>query len=442
MKIFAVEDEDSVRSALKLLLSKHEVQWFDDSADLVELSRDSGAEEPALILYDLRSARDPQGTNSLASLPLMRRRWPAAELVVQSGVDEVDTMRSCLALGAGRFVLKEHLALEIPALLTRLEGRQELRAQLNSKFVGDSLPALQLKREILNLRGEPADILIEGETGSGKEVCAEFLHAGGPWVTVNAAAIPRELFEAEFFGAEKGAYTGANTSRAGHFERAHGGTLFLDEVQSLPLDLQAKLLRVLETRCFQRVGSSAERPFRARVLAAANVPLREAVQRGQFREDLYYRLSSLTLRIPPLRFRADDIHPLVMHFLAEFDATRTKRLTSAGLQVLLSYEWPGNVRELRNFIRTAVAKIVMPIWDAPELMSLLVSSEQKVVSPAMDQSGFRVEMSRGLDENTAALEKFLLGQALRGKTNAAACAELKMSRSRFYEKLKQYGFTS
>jgi len=303
----------------------------------------------------------------------------------------------------------------------------------------------QLKRDLLDLRFQTSvDVLIEGETGSGKELCARALHSGGPFVAVNMSAVPAELFESEFFGAEKGAYSGSVQSRSGHFEAAGAGTLFLDEIQSLSLAHQAKLLRVLETRSFARVGSSQERPFRARIVSASNQRLREAVAKGNFREDLYYRLAPLALQVPPLRLRYKDITLLAKSFVRDFDESRSKSFTEVGLRYLEhGYDWPGNVRELRGLVRNLCIKSPIPKLDEPEIRALLEGAEDTgshVPAAAHSEGpGFQINWSASFDENVETLEKHLLTETLKKLKSVDARERLKLARSRYYEKVKQYG---
>ncbi len=225
-------------------------------------------------------------------------------------------------------------------------------------LVGTSPAMRDVFRKIALYAPSTATVIVTGETGSGKELVARALHddgprAGGPYVAVNCTAISQELLESELFGHEKGAFTGALRSHKGRFERAHRGTLFLDEIGDMPLQTQAKLLRVLETGRIERVGAEAEIPVDVRVVCATHVPLEQAVAAGRFRADLYHRLAVLRIHLPPLRQRADDIPLLVEHFLAELNARygrRIERLTGEALALLESYLWPGNVRELRNVL--------------------------------------------------------------------------------------------
>ena len=445
MRIAVVEDDSLVREGFGLLLKGHDVEWFVDALEFVRrlpTTRGGGAGFD-LILLDLRSANDPEGSFSLGAIAEIRRSVPEAELVIQSGVSDVATMRACVRNGASRFLLKEHLGDEVPSILARLAELRGLRETLRAELVGESPVMLALRRELAALRFENVDVLVEGETGSGKELCARALHGGGPLVALNVSAIPPDLFEAEFFGAEKGAYTGAQQTRIGALESAGHGTLFLDEIQSLAPAHQAKLLRVLEARRYTRVGSTTERPFRARVVSASNVNLREAVQKGAFREDLYYRLAPVTIHVPPLRVRGEDVARLAKAFLAELDPKGTKSFTAEALAYLQhSYDWPGNVRELKGLVRGLLIRSRIPKIDAEEIAEALAAEEGATpvsVPSGSSATGFAPDWTQGFDANVAAFEKFLLEAALRGITTTEAREKLRLPRSRFYEKLKVYG---
>ena len=446
LKIFLVEDELAVRTSLQALCRGHRLEFFESALDLAETE----SEDPDLVLMDLCSPKDPDGAKSIDLIPALRRRFALSEFVIQSGVEDAARMRACIRAGADRFVSKTHLREEIEALIARQQEITLLRDELAKTIVGDSVVMRQLRRDLLKLRLQASvDVLIEGETGSGKELCAQALHAGNePFVAINASAIPADLFEAEFFGAEKGSYTGANAARIGHFEAAGSGTVFIDEVQSLSLAHQSKLLRVLETRRFLRVGSSQERPFRARVVSASNRNLREEVAKGNFREDLYYRLAPISVAVPPLRARQGDIPKLAQLFLRDFDTVGSKRFTPNGLRALeANYDWPGNVRELRGFVRKVVLKSEIPLLDAPEIENLLAESDVHVVDPGTASSSTsgskpavaHIDPTLGFDGNIAHFEKVLLEHALLGRSTTEARDFLQMPRSRFYEKLKIYG---
>ena len=445
LKIVVVEDDPLMQMSFRALIKTHETTYFENLNQF--LAADFSNRTVDLILLDLCNSTDPNGSITVSRIPEVHARFNDSELVIQSGVSEVGIMRACVKNGASRFILKDHVADELPSLLERqLEFRKQ-REELDSILKGHSDVMKRLKRELFALRFEAhVDVLVEGETGSGKELCAKALHVEGPFVAVNVSAIPSELFESEFFGSEKGAFTGASQARAGYFESAANGVLFLDEIQSLAPAHQSKLLRVLETRRFTRVGSSVEKPLRARIVSASNINLRESVAKGKFREDLFFRLAPIGLQIPPLRVRGDDIQLLAQNFLREFDTTDKKRFTPAGLDYLKTqYDWPGNVRELRGLVRSLVIKSPIPLLDAPEIQEAL-GREGLASTPHLSQvgsqsgGGFAIDWNQGLDANVERLEKHLLEEILRQAPKSTEARDrLGLARSRFYEKVKQYG---
>lgn len=442
LRIVVVEDDPLMQQSFGILLKGQHHKIFKNLREF--FAAEASKENFDLILLDLRHDEDPDGAETLSRVSELRARFSEAELVIQSGLADVAAMRTCIRQGASRFILKEHIGDEVPVLITRLQEIRNLRRQLDHDIIGRSLVMKQLKRDLLDLKFQSAvDVLIEGETGSGKELCARALHNGDPFMAVNVSAIPNDLFESEFFGSEKGAFTGSGQARAGYFESAATGTLFLDEVQSLSLSHQAKLLRVLETRRFTRVGSTQERNFKARVVSASNRSLKEAVAKGQFREDLYYRLAPLTVQLPPLRLRGEDVVLIADTLLAEIDRSHTKSFTSEALEFLRCYDWPGNVRELRGLIRSLVIKSPIPKLDAPEMREILGLGGDSEIRMNMGAStgheNFHVDWSKGFDANVEDLERYLLTETLKKVKSSEAREKLGLARSRYYEKVKQYG---
>ncbi len=312
-------------------------------------------------------------------------------------------------------------------------------------LVGNSHPMRQVGHIIRMVGGRRATVLITGETGTGKEVAARALHLAGPrrrapLVAVNCSALPENLLESELFGHVRGAFTGAHQSRTGRFEQAHGGTLFLDEIGEMPLDLQAKLLRVLQEREFQRLGSSETVRVDIRVVAATNCNLAERIEDGRFREDLFYRLNVVPIHMPPLRVRSEDIPALAWHFTRAICAAERlslKRLTGDALDHLCAYAWPGNVRQLENAVEMAIAlsgeRLALNASDFPlpqARVRAAVPAEFPVV-PVPDG---------GLDyERTLALiERSILEQALQktGGNKKAAAQMLRLKRTTLSAKVR------
>jgi transcriptional regulator with GAF, ATPase, and Fis domain len=308
-------------------------------------------------------------------------------------------------------------------------------------MIGQSTSIIRLFEDIQKVAASDFPVLIEGETGSGKELVSRGIHESSgrknsPLVVVNCGAISAELIESELFGHEKGAFTGATTQRRGAFEIAHGGTIFLDEIGELPLRLQPKLLRALEQKEIKRVGGNEPILVDVRVLAATNRNLRQDVSSKNFRDDLYFRISTITLPVPPLRDRREDILPIAMHFLMD-GAFRTNRaapeLSRPAEEILSSYDWPGNVRELRNAIQRAVV-----MCDGPSLgprdFSFLLPTDPVSPESVADQSLSRWEQS---EKNNILTE---LSRQKGNKTRTAR--ELGIAKSTLFEKLKKYGIRS
>ena len=293
----------------------------------------------------------------------------------------------------------------------------------NSKplIIGESQATQFLRDLIKTLAASSSTALITGESGTGKELVAQSLHqqgprAGGPFVPINCGAIPRDLIESELFGHRKGSFTGAVSDRLGRFELAHGGTLFLDEIGDLPMDMQVKLLRVLQERCILPVGASKEVPLDVRVVAATHKKLEAEVEAGRFREDLYYRINVVQLHLPSLKDRVDDIVPLARHFLAG-----QKSLTKKAEQALQSYPWPGNVRELQNLCQRA---LLLTLADEIDAADLALPQEQSTTKKALDD-----------------LDKQQIEQALQQAQGvvARAAKQLGISRQALYRRMEFYG---
>ena len=300
--IVLLEDDRLIIDLFKVMIPDRKVHNFNSLTDFLELERGSRPKNCGLFFVDLCNERSPEGHETVEALSELKRLYPEAEIIVESGVSDSALMRKCIRNGASRFILKDFLSDEIPLAIDRLEEEKRLRSRIDSEILGRSDVMQNFKRELIRvLSARCGDVLVDGETGTGKELCARALrgHEDRPFVAINVAAIPAELFESEMFGAVKGAFSGAHQSKVGLLESAGNGVLFLDEIQSLDLKHQGKLLRVLETRKFRRVGSTEELPFAARVVSATNQNLPELVSKGLFREDLYYRLSALKLNLPP-----------------------------------------------------------------------------------------------------------------------------------------------
>jgi len=370
--VLIIDDNDAVRTALEVLLSLQGHRVLTASGPDEGL-RSLAREQIDLVLQDMNFRKEAtSGEEGVALFHGIRERYPAVPIVLLTAWTHLETAVDLVKAGAADYIAKPwddaRLLTTIPNLLElrRLSveheraarRRAESRAALAQKFdlcglVFESEPMRDVVTKATHIAAADVPVLITGPNGSGKEVLAAIIQANstvrsGPFIKVNVGALPKDLMEAELFGAEAGAYTGATKVRQGRFEAADGGTLFLDEIGNLSMEGQAKLLRVLQTGEFERLGSSTTRRVKVRVISATNSDLPAAITTGRFREDLYYRLNVIELKVPPLAERKEDILPLAKHFLED-----EQRLSVPAQRALLAHSWPGNVRELMNTIRRA-----------------------------------------------------------------------------------------
>jgi DNA-binding NtrC family response regulator len=384
--VLLVDDEAVVRAAVRAILEDTcEVLEAGDGAQALALL---ATHDVDLVMLDQRMPGDA-GIDVLSRIKAID---PSVVVVLVTAVREVRTAVEAVKRGAYDYLTKPFDVADIVSVVDRAFDKRALERQVLGLrsvltpsgveatvgfegMVGRHPAMVRVYQLLTRIAPTPTTVLITGESGTGKELIARAIHhrserAAQPFVAVNVAAIPETLIESELFGHEKGAFTGAHARRLGRFELAHGGTVFLDEIGSLRLDLQAKLLRVLQEREVERVGGQRPVPVDVRVLAATNVNLKAAVRDRVFREDLYYRLNVVPIHVPPLRERRDDIPRLVDHFVrkAARECTRDVRGVSAGaLDVLTRYDWPGNVRELENVIHRAVVLASGPILQLQDV---------------------------------------------------------------------------
>ncbi len=398
---------------------------------------------PGVIVSDIRMP----GMDGMALLREVRSRDPDLPVILITGHGDISTAVEAMREGAWDFLEKPFAVERLVEVVRRgvekrrlsVENRQ-LRAELEAqqaapgpRLVGRT-PALQrLASMAQRISQVEADVLLFGETGAGKDLVARAIHersarAGHPFVAINCGAVPESTIESELFGHEKGAFTGAVERRIGKFEHADGGTVFLDEIESMPLSLQVKLLRVLQERSVERLGSNLAVPLDIRVIAATKQDLKAAAEAGRFREDLYYRLNVVTLPIPPLRERREDIPLLFQHFAvvaANRSGLEAPSLDAAGISALLAHDWPGNVRELRNLAERYV--LLGAAFDY-RLEALLEGAESETGDLPLPQ---QVEL----------FEKSLIDQALarhRGRVSEVS-ERLGLPRKTLYDKLRKYG---
>jgi DNA-binding NtrC family response regulator len=368
-RILIIDDEEAIRESLDTLLT---LEGFsvstavDGPSGMELLSRN----EYDLLLLDLALP----GQSGIDLLPRIVEMQPNLPVIMITAYGTVGNVVDAIRAGAENFVQKpwdnEKLLADIRAAVARHRAEEEvvqLKRTLKQRYnfeniVGKSEPMLRLFDLIAQVAPSRSTVLIQGESGTGKELIAKAIHANSPrrdrpFVPVNTGAVPSELLESTLFGHVKGAFTSAVTAKKGLFEVANGGTLFLDEIGTMGMDMQAKILRVLQDRRFMHLGGVQEIQVDVRIIAATNVNLQEAVREGRFREDLFYRLNVISLELPPLRSRREDIPLLAAHFLkfyAEENGTEDRSLSPEAMRIIMDYEWPGNVRELENAMERGV----------------------------------------------------------------------------------------
>ena len=356
-ELLIVDDDPLIADSLRYFLGRdYEVATAPTRMEAVGLLRDR-KHAPALALIDLGLPPTPHRPDEgFALIADILAHAPETRIVVLSGQSDELNARHARALGATEFVAKPADPEYLRKLIRRVLSFRDTSTEIDDGLIGESAPMQKLRAQLRQFAASPFPVLIEGESGSGKELAAAALHrlserAAKPYLALNCAAISPSLVEATLFGHSKGAFTGASGSRAGYFEDASDGTLFLDEIGELPLDLQPKLLRVLENGEFQRIGETQARHSSARIIAATNRDLKKEVREGRFRADLYHRLSVFTIAIPALRELGNDSIRLLEHFRAVYAAQASLppfRLGATAAEHLLAYGFPGNVRELRN----------------------------------------------------------------------------------------------
>ncbi len=381
--ILVIEDEEKLRRTIGLHLSSagYEVRAAASAEEGLKYAGDMD-----LVITDLKLP----GMNGLTLLEKLNEQNSHAPVIVMSAFGTVENAVEAMKKGAVDFLPKpfslDHLSVVVDKALEvrklRDENR-ELRAQLGEKYqfeniIGHSKPMQEIFATVARVAGTRATVLLAGESGVGKDMIARAIHHHSPrkdrpFVKINCTAIPENLMESELFGYEKGAFTGANTSKPGKFEQADTGTVFLDEIGDVPASIQVKLLRVLQDREFERLGSNKTMHTDVRVVAATNVDLRAALEQGTFREDLYYRLNVVPLNIPPLRDRKEDIPYLVQHFAKKFGG----EISEGAMERLMSYHWPGNVRELENVIERSILLAAGPRVEAADVRIDLAAARSK-----------------------------------------------------------------
>src|SRR3972149_4444065 len=444
-KILIVDDDETIRSQMRWALSRdYEVA---EAGDRLSALKIMDSEQPFVVLLDLGLPPKPRdATEGLQALSEIIGKDSTIKVIMVTGNTERGNALKAIELGAFDFFTKPPVMDEVRVVVKRalrmLELERENRALKKeagvegmSGLLGASLPMQEVFETIRKVAVTDVPILILGESGTGKELVARALHRlsnrqDGPFVVINCGAIPENLLESELFGYEKGAFTGEDTRRRGRIEYAEGGTLFLDEIGDLGLSLQVKLLRFLQEYIIERIGGREPIPLDVRVVAATNKDLKQAVDAGQFREDLYFRLGVVTIPMPPLRERGDDIYLLSRAFLHHYKGDFKKEIkgfSEDAINSLGEYKWPGNVRELENKIKRAVVMAEGEIITSKDLgLQSSISMERPPVS---------------LKEARDKMEKELIQKALlrhRGIVVRAA-EELGITRQTLTDLIKRYG---
>ena len=439
--LLIVDDEQGIRQSLSAILQDEGYRIL-AVASGEECLRALEGDGFQVVLLDIWLADE----DGLEVLRQIQEKHPETVAVMISGHGTVETAVKATKLGAFDF-LEKPLSIEKTLVVVKnalehqalLEENRQLRHQLETRYhiIGESVPMKALRQQLALMAPTNGRVLIYGESGTGKELVAHAIHgqslrATQSFVEVNCAAIPEELIESELFGHRKGSFTGATEDKIGKFQKADEGTLFLDEVGDMSLKTQAKVLRALEEQRFEPVGSAIAVSVDARIVAATNKNLEEEIARGNFREDLFYRLNVIPFGVPPLREHAEDVPLLANHFLREFALAygrKFKELTPAAIEVLQAYGWPGNVRELRNLIERIVIMNPQTVIDRRHLPSLLLRNHHPRKTAAEPTT---------LQQARATYERdFILKKLEENRGNITRTAEaLGLERSHLYRKMK------
>lgn len=451
-RVMVVDDEHLIRWSLEQHLGKkgYEVIATGSGKEAVQIVQDV---LPEAVLLDIQMP----GMDGIEVLRSIREVDPDVPVVMITAHGGVGSAVAAMKLGAYDYVEKPFDMERITVILANALERRTLKGEVSrlrsetgrrwglDRMVGESPAIRQVKETIEKIaRTDAATVLLQGESGTGKDLAAKIIHnqssrADFPFIEINCSALPETLVESELFGHERGAYTDAKTMRRGLFEMADGGTVFLDEIGDMSLGLQPKLLKVIEEKTFRRIGSARDIRVDVRVIAATNKDLPERVRAGAFREDLFYRLNVIPLRLPPLRDRREDIPPLARHFAEVFSIECRKPVRGidpSSEKLLSAYDWPGNVRELRNVIERAIilenAETILPTHLPCEISC--------PVSPRAEAVGGVILTEKGVPLED--VERDLIGQALKlaAGNQVKAARLLHLTRDVLRYRMKKYGF--
>jgi len=447
--ILIIDDEASIRKSLSDILNDEGLNTV--CAERGEQGLEMLREETAdLVLLDIWMP----GMDGLETLTRIREEFPDQMVVMMSGHGTIDTAVKATRLGAFDFIEKPlslekvlHSIQQAMKVRQLVEENRNLKATIAKEYemVGNSAPIRELKNQIRIAAPTSGWVLITGENGTGKELVARAIHLNSqrrskPFIEVNCAAIPEELIESELFGHEKGAFTGATAQRKGKFDQANEGTLFLDEIGDMSLKTQAKVLRILQERKFERVGGHRTIEVDVRVIAATNKNLEEEIRKGCFREDLYYRLNVLPFQVPALRERQADIEPLATHFLHYFcqkEGRTTKHFAPEALAALTGYNWPGNVRELKNLIERLVIMTLDDQITTAQLPPAMLSDQRPAAEANSPQSSIDLYSGNFKDAREQFERLYLETKLQENDWNVSKTAEIiDIERSNLHRKIK------
>jgi len=465
VKLLIIDDDPKVSWILSEGLSgSFEVLSARDGVEGIQVA---SKEKPELILLDIKMP----GMSGLEVLQKIKAAEHFSDVIMLSGHGDIKNVVESIRLGAAEFISKPFDVKEVEIHLRNILRKRELEEKVEEleselgrsgspldRLVGDTTAMVKIKSLIEEISDSELTVLIRGESGTGKEIVARLIHEmsarkNEAFTKVNCAAIPRDLLEAELFGYEKGAFTGAHRTKPGRFEVASKGTIFMDEIGEMPLDLQSKLLQVLEQQEFVRVGGVQNIKVDVRIVCATNRNLEEALAARAMRDDLYYRLNEITITLPTLRERADDIPLLCEVFIKKYNAQYKKKfagMSPSSLEKLLAYPWPGNVRQLENLVKQAVVREDESIID--DILSRGISGtpttepaiREANAVPAMAAGAGTYSLKKRVGETIAREEISLIGEVLR-KTNwnrRKAAEVLEISYRSLLYKIKEYGLSA
>ena len=441
-RIMVVDDDVNMRELMITLLESESYEVIPAESAAAAQAALEGP-QPDAVLLDLQL---PDG-HGLDLLPVLKKQWPETEVIVLTGNATFDAAVEATKRGAYHFQNKPVDPKNLMVLVKRALEHKQLNEEASSlrqalsTMTGGASPVFQsasmksVVRTVERVAPSDVSILLTGESGAGKEVIADLVHAlspraKGPMIKVNCSALPRELIESELFGSVKGAYTGAQADREGLFRQADGGTLMLDEISEMPIDTQSKLLRVLQEKEVRPVGGRTTYKTDCRLIAATNRPPQDAITSGKLREDLFYRISAISIALPPLRERHEDIVPLANSFLKRFAAQANRVITGftpAAAELLRKYDWPGNVRQLQNEVQRAVLMCEAKLVDVQDLSI----SAPRIETPEDDANLTLME----------AMERNTIVQMLKetGGNKLETAKRLGIGRQTLYNKIKAYG---